>query len=124
MKTTQFLFIYLVLLFTGGTTQTLADSFSALPDAEIQPVQEFDLESTWPSGQAVLFSSPLSGESGFNYRDRLPQTNTEEHHHSLDFLSRKNTSRSTPASFYISICSFIECVQASNKLLFPFHSFL
>ncbi|MEQ9034931.1 MAG: hypothetical protein RID02_06630 [Gracilimonas sp.] len=116
--------IHLLLLLLGGSVQLSAESLQKSSEAEIQQTQDFDFESTWPSGQAVLFSSPASGESGFNFRDRLPESNTEEDRKSLDSSSWLNTFRSTPDSIYFEFSELIDGSQTIKKLLFPFHSFL
>lgn len=124
MKTSRFLLIHLLFLLIGGNVQLSAESLQNAPEAELQQTQDFDFDTTWPSGQAVLFSSPVSGESGFNFRDRLPESNTEEDRKSLDFTPYQNTLRSTPDSIYFEFSELIDGSQTSRTLLFPFHSFL
>lgn len=124
MKTRRFLLIHLLLLLIGGSVQLSAESLPKSSEAEIQQTKDFDFDSTWPSGQAVLFSSPASGESGFSFRDRLPESNTEEDRKSLDFASCQNAVRNTPGSIYFEFSELIDGSQTVKTLLFPFHSFL
>ena len=126
MKSRSFLLIYLVLLLTGGTSQVLADTDSLpyTPESEIQQTQDYDFESTWPSGQAIFHSSPGSGERGFNFRDQLPESNTEEDHTSSEDHIAADHFRIKPNALYIGISDLIDNSQTPRKLLFPFHSFL
>jgi hypothetical protein len=120
----KFLLPFLVVLLNSGISQILAGTTNFYSGAEIKQTESIEFENTWPSGRAALFSSAASGESGVSFRERLPDSNTEEDHELFDFSSRQHTFSCSPDSTYLKFSALIDESQTNKILLFPFHSFL
>lgn len=124
MKTKLFLTAFLLLLISSGASVS-ANPVPEFPTAAILPAVDDRAESNRHTGQVDLFPVPASGESGFNFSDRLPNSNSEEH-------SKDKNDRASSSDLIQRNCSFyfrdfpkhIECSQSIKILLFPFHSFL
>ncbi|MBO6586228.1 MAG: hypothetical protein JJ953_09005 [Gracilimonas sp.] len=120
----KFLLPFLVVLLNSGINQILAGTTNSSSSVEIKQTESIEFGNTWASGQALLFSSAASGESGGSFRERLSDSNTEEDHELLAFSSRQHTFSCSPDSTYLKFSALIDESQTNKILLFPFHSFL
>lgn len=123
MKIKIFLTAFLLLII-GSVSPVFANPISELPPAEIQPGVDDHTESTRHTGRSV-FSVPTSGESEFNFRDRLPNSNSEEHSKDKnDHASASDLIQRKCSLYFIDFPEQIDCSQSIKILLFPFHSHL
>lgn len=115
----------LLLLVLSNFSALAAESFPDSHSAEILKTDQPGANSTWPASDATLISLPSSGESGADFRDQLPKSNSEENYEgsaSLDHL--KEYSYRNSSFVYLSISNQVFSSQNTKKLIFPFHTYL